>query len=88
MNIIPIAKTIVSSAASLGVGTVLSNAITATSPAELTKYKKVAIGIGGVALSALVNEAVTRQTEKKFDEAAAHFGFPKDVDLKVDVETN
>lgn len=88
MNIIPIAKTIVSSAASLGVGTVLSNAITHTTPAGLTKYKKVAIGIGGVALSALVNEAVTRQTEAKFDEATKHFGFPKDVDLKVDVETN
>lgn len=88
MNIMPIAKGLASTAASLGVSTVVTNAIKATTPIEVSKYSKVLIGLGGIAVTALVGDAVTRRTEQKIDEFGEHFNVPKDVDVEVNVETN
>lgn len=88
MNILTVTKGIASAAASLGVGTVVGNAITATTPVEITNVKKVIIGIGGLAVTGLVGEAVSRRTEEKIDELSATFGYPKDAEVNVSVEEN
>lgn len=88
MNIMPFAKGLASTVASLGVGTVVSNVITATTPIDANKYNKVLVGIGGIAVSALVGDAVTRRTEQKIDEFGEHFNVPKDVNVEVNTETN
>lgn len=88
MNILAITKGIAGTAASLGVGTVIGNAVKATSPLEPTKYQKVAIAVGGFALSSLAGEVVTRRTERKIDELSKTFGYPPDVEVEVDIKEN
>lgn len=88
MNILTLTKGLATTAASLGVGTVVGNVVTATTPEKVSTVQKVVIGIGGLALTSLVGEAVSRRTETKIDELSETFGYPKDAEVEISVEEN
>ena len=55
-------------ATSLGTGMVITNVITHTTPTELTKYQKVMVGIGGVAVSGYAGKIVSDYAEGQVDD--------------------
>lgn len=85
MNILNLTKGIAGAAVSLGVGTVVGNAVKATTPGDITKYQKVVVAIGGLALTGLVSELAANRTEDKIDELSDTLGYPKDADIEVDI---
>lgn len=68
MNPVAIVKGIVGLVASAGAGTVVGNAIKATTPAQLTTINKVLVGVGGVVLSGAVGDIVVKYTSKQIEE--------------------
>lgn len=54
---------------SLGVGTIVNNAIKSTTPATVGTLKKVCIGIGGLVLSGMICDKATQYTEQQIDGA-------------------
>lgn len=55
----------------IGVGTIVENAIKATTPANTTFAKKVAITVGGVAISGLVASSATTRIVDQITETTA-----------------
>lgn len=79
MNPVAIVKGIVGLVASAGAGTVVGNAIKATTPARLTTINKVLVGAGGVALSGAVGDIVGKYATKQIEEIAGAFKKGKEV---------
>ena len=61
-------KTIGSLVVSIGVGTIVTNVIGSTTPANTGKFGKVCIYVGGTVIGWMAKEAATTYAEKKFDE--------------------
>lgn len=70
MNKRNIAKQILTSVASLGVGTVVTQIIKHTTPVDLTPYNKVAVAIGGIVIGSMVADVTTNHINGQFDEIA------------------
>lgn len=68
MNKLNIVKSVTGLIASAGAGTVVSNAIKATTPAELTKLNKVMIGVGSFAITGIVGAAASGYVEAMIDD--------------------
>lgn len=73
MNPLSITKAVVGIATSIGVGTVIGNAVRATTPATLTTIQKVTIGIGTFVVGGVISDLAVKQTNRMIDEAAATF---------------
>lgn len=87
ISILAITKGVATAATSIGIGSVVGNAVKATTPFAATRLTKTIVGVGGLALTALVSEAASRQTEAKIDEAVQAFDVKdKKVDVDVTVE--
>ncbi|MCX7817549.1 MAG: hypothetical protein N2317_08610 [Syntrophales bacterium] len=56
---------------SVGVGAIVGNAITSTTPDTAGTIKKVCIGIGAFVLSSMITDKVSEYAENKIDEAVA-----------------
>ena len=71
MNLFAIAKPVLSLATSMGVGTVVGNAVKATTPAALKTSQKVLVGIGGVAVSTIASHLAQSHIEQQVDNVQA-----------------
>lgn len=71
MNKITIVKSVTGLIASAGAGAVVSNAIKATTPADVTKFNKVMIGVGSFAITGLVGAAAAKHVEGMIDEVTS-----------------
>lgn len=65
------AKTVTDVVLSAGVGTVLTNAIKATTPATLSPYQKALVFVGSFAVSSMVSGAASTYAKTQFDSIAA-----------------
>lgn len=70
MNKLGIVKDIADIVVSIGVSSIVGNAIKLTTDPEAKLPKKIAIGIGGIVLSGLVSEAAQKYANVKIDNAA------------------
>ena len=68
MNWIKIAKGLTSFVVSAGVSTIVTNVVRATTPRNIGLLNKIAIGVGGLALSGLVADQAVKYVEKEIDE--------------------
>lgn len=68
MNI-TIVKSIVGLTASIGVGTVVENAVKAITPVDISKFGKVATVIGSIVLTGMVGIAAEKYTDGQIDKA-------------------
>ncbi len=68
MNI-TIVKSVVGLVASIGVGTVVGNAVKATTPANISKFGKIATVVGSVVLTGMVGIAAEKYTDGQIDKA-------------------
>lgn len=68
MNI-TIVKSIVGLTASIGVGTVVENAVKAVTPVGISKFGKVATVIGSIVLTGMVGIAAEKYTDGQIDKA-------------------
>lgn len=57
-----VTKLVVTGVASWGAGVVVKNAITVTTPADLTTMKKVGVVVGGFAIAGIVGDAASKHT--------------------------
>lgn len=55
-------KLVVTGVASWGAGVVVKNAITITTPADLTRMKKIGVFVGGAAIAGIVGDAASKHT--------------------------
>lgn len=53
---------------SVGVGAIISNAVKATTPANVGFIKKLCIGMGALILTGMVTDSATKYTEEKITE--------------------
>lgn len=60
-------KSIVGMVAGIGVTQLVNNVVTVTTPTNLTKAKKIATVIGGMALSSVLSKTVTNYTDYQID---------------------
>lgn len=67
MNVLPLVKIVAEGVASVGVGHVVSNAIKATTPADITRYQQVMIGIGSVVISGIATKAASNYVTDAID---------------------
>lgn len=68
MNILPIVKAGSDLIVSMGTGAIVTNAVKATTPADLKTFQKVTIGVGAFVLSSMVGGAATQYANTKIDE--------------------
>lgn len=73
MNILPIIKAGSDLIVSMGTGAIVTNAVKATTPADLKTFQKVTIGVGAFVLSSMVGGAATQYSNSKIDETADQF---------------
>lgn len=73
MNILPVVKSLAGFASSLGAGTVVGNAIKATTPDELSKLGKVLVSVGSVALSGAAGSIASKWIEDEIQKFADDF---------------
>lgn len=73
MNKKNIAKGIVGTVASVGVGAVVGNAIKSTTPVDITTINKVMVGAGAFVLTSLVGDVASKYTGAKIDEITEQF---------------
>lgn len=55
-------KLVATGVASWGAGVVVKNAITITTPADLTRMKKIGVFVGGAAIAGIVGDAASKHT--------------------------
>ena len=67
----PLLTNAVSFVVSMGVGSIVGNAIKASTPATTPILQKIVMGVGGVALSSLVGSLAAKQSVEKIDETVA-----------------
>lgn len=70
MNILPIIKAGSDLIVSMGSGAIITNAVKATTPADLKPFQKVTIGVGAFVLSSMVGGAASQYSSSKIDETA------------------
>jgi lipoate-protein ligase A len=73
MSALSITKGIIATAVSFGAGNIVANAIKATTPADISTYKRVIIGIGGLAVGGMVADQAVKYTNDSIDEAIKSF---------------
>ena len=73
MNYLGLTKQIVGLVVSLGVGSIVKNAIEHTTPSTITTLKKVGVGVGGFVLSMMVSDAATKFADEKIDEMSKKY---------------
>lgn len=73
MNTINIVKSVAAAAVSFGVGTVIKNAVSATTPDNLKTIHKVGVVIGGLAVSYAVSDLASKYTEGTIDKVVNAF---------------
>lgn len=73
MNLKKIVTTVTDLAVGVGVGTVLTNAVKATTPTGMKPYMKVFVFVGSAALSGLVGSAASDYTVKQIDDISDSF---------------
>jgi len=73
MNALTITKAITGIAVSTGVSTVVRNAIAATTPVDLNRYNRIAVGLGSVAVSGLLSTMAVKRAEDAIDAFAEGF---------------
>lgn len=71
MNFVSIFKDVTGSIVSIGVAAIVGNAIKLTMDPDAKLPKKIAIGIGGIALSGMVSEMTQRYTDDKIDKVVS-----------------
>ena len=70
MNIVPLIKTVAGLVTSVSAGAVIGNAIKATTPADLKRMQKIAVGFGGVILAAAAGELAGNYVEEQVQTVA------------------
>ena len=78
MNALPIVKLVAEGIASIGVGHVVSNAIKATTPEDLTRYQRVAVGVGSVVIGGIASKAASNYASGTITEIVDFFKKPND----------
>ena len=68
MNPLNLIKSVVEIVVSVGVGSIVGNAIKQTTPANAHIVKRISVGIGGFVLSSMVSHHATNYTSKTIDE--------------------
>lgn len=87
MNALTIVKGITTTIVSIGAGAVVENAIKATTPADIRNAKRIALAVGGFAISSMVAEAATGYVKEKIDDVVTAFKEEK-VHVITDVQEN
>lgn len=70
MNGIVLVKGIVGMAASVGIGTIVENAIKATTPESIKTVNKVLVGLGSVVLAGALGDIANKYTDGVIDNTA------------------
>lgn len=60
-------KTILGLTTSIGVGQVVTNIVEATTPDNLSKFKKITTIVGGIVVSTVLSNLASEYAEKQFD---------------------
>lgn len=60
-------KTIIGLTTSIGVGQVVQNIVEATTPDNLSKFKKITTIVGGIAVSTVLSNLASEYAEEQFD---------------------
>jgi hypothetical protein len=68
MKKIQVVKTVGGIIISIGIGTIVGNAIKCTTPSSVKTINKVLVAISGFILSSMISDKVTEYTEVKIDE--------------------
>jgi hypothetical protein len=68
MNPLKVIKATTGIVVSFGAGAIVNNAIKATTPADVHAIKKIALVIGGFAVSGIVADAAVKYSNKTFDD--------------------
>lgn len=71
MNKLSIFKDVADVVVSIGVSSIVGNAIKMTTDPEAKLLKKIAIGIGGIVLSGMVGDLASKYTNQQIDNAVA-----------------
>ena len=66
-----ITKAIIEAVVSVGVGTIVGNAIKTTTPCGLGVFKKVCVAVGSLVLGGLASDKASEYATTKFDEYAS-----------------
>lgn len=70
MNYLNVFKSVSDIVVSLSVGTVVGNAVKATTPATQNLVQKTGVTLGGMVLSALVGSVASKYVNEQIDEAS------------------
>lgn len=70
MNKLGLLKSALGFVASVGVGAVVKNAVTATTPDDAQKYMKIVTLVGGFVVGSMVSAQATKYAEKQVDDVA------------------
>lgn len=73
MNPLTVVRHVVGIVSSAGVGSIVGNAIKATTPDELSKIQKITIATGSIALSGAAGMHAANYVERQFDEGIKTF---------------
>ena len=73
MSVLNVVKSVVELAVGAGSGVVVGHAIRATTPADLTKFGKVLVGIGSFAIGGVVGEVASRHVNTQIDKVVEVF---------------
>lgn len=84
--IIGILKTGVGLAASLGVGSIVTNAIKATTPATINGVNKLMVKVGCVVVGSMIGDAVINHTNATVDGFVNIFRKENDEETEEDIE--
>jgi hypothetical protein len=88
MSKLEILKSVSELAVSIGVSSIVGNAIKMTTDPNAGKFKKLAIGFGGFVLANMVGDAATKYSSQKIDDTADKisriFGPKETLDITVE----
>lgn len=73
MSVYSVVKSVVELSVNFGAGMVTTNIVNAFKPDNLSKFKKVAFGIGAFGISMVVSDKVSEGIGQQMDEIAAPF---------------
>lgn len=78
MNKLDVVKFVATGIVSIGVSTVVGNAVKMNTPVDLNVIQKIAVGVGSAVISSMVANAATQSVKSKIDEAADELKKAKD----------
>lgn len=70
-NVVTISRFVTKTIVSSGAAAIVTNAVKATTPADITKLKKLSVAVGTMAISGLVAEHASKRVMKAFDDTVA-----------------